>query len=309
VSRQSIYRKLTGRRRGVFGYSQLWTAPDHLLLVKSTRFAEYYQRFAFADIQAVVITELPDRIAAQIWSAIAAIAWAFLALLMYGAFAKGFFVITGALASAAVVVDVLRGPRCRCHLYTAVSRELLEPVDRVRGARAFLAEIRPAIEAAQGHLDHPPAEPASAAFADRPPEVPQPPGYLPEILFLVFLIDAALVLADLRFPSNQIGNALPTTFFAEIVLAIVALIRRAGRDTRRLIYVVLVATLGCIGWDAFNLGRSFLVLLAESARRPHPQPLMTAWEPLAHGEAIFAAAWRITAGVIGLVLAYLSRVA
>ena len=36
-------------------------APDHVLQVKSSRFAEQYQRFAFANIQAIVITALPDR--------------------------------------------------------------------------------------------------------------------------------------------------------------------------------------------------------------------------------------------------------
>jgi hypothetical protein len=56
---QSIYRRLTGRKRTLFGYSQLWLAPDHILLVKSTRFAENYQRFALADIQAITVTETP----------------------------------------------------------------------------------------------------------------------------------------------------------------------------------------------------------------------------------------------------------
>jgi hypothetical protein len=55
----SIYHRLTGRKRTLLGYSQLWLAPDHILLVKSTRFAESYQRFALADIQAVTVTETP----------------------------------------------------------------------------------------------------------------------------------------------------------------------------------------------------------------------------------------------------------
>src|SRR6266849_5352271 len=99
---KSIYQRLTGRKRTLLGYSQLWLGPDHLLLVKSTRFAEEYQRFALADIQAITLTE------------------------MHG----------------------LLGTRCRCYLHTAVSRELLRPVSRVRIARRFLARLRPAIEAA-----------------------------------------------------------------------------------------------------------------------------------------------------------------
>ena len=307
MARKSLYRRLTGRRRGVFGYSQLWMASDHILLLKSSRFVERYQRFSFADIQGIVVTELRDRIAVQIWMMVAAILWAAVALTVNGTLAKGFFLVTGAIAIAGAAIDILRGPRCRCHIYTAVSRELLDPVSRTRTARKFLGEVRPAIEAAQGRLEHV-AETPSTPLGDQPPEVPDPPGYLPEILFLVFLIDAALVLADLRFPRNQIGNALPTTFFAEIVLAVVALVRRAGRDTRRLIYVVMLATLGCIGWDAFNLSRSFIALILESVGHSHREPLMSTWEPLHHSQAVFAAAWRIAAGVIGLVLAYLSRI-
>jgi hypothetical protein len=103
---ESIYRRLTGRKRTLLGYSQLWLAPDHILLVKSTRFAENYQRFALADIQAITVTETP-----------------------------------------------LGG--CRCHLHTAVSRELLAPVASARAARDFLAAIGPAIAAAQGSLSAP----------------------------------------------------------------------------------------------------------------------------------------------------------
>ena len=307
AARQSIYRRLTGRRRSVFGFSQLWLAKDHLLLVKSVRFAENYQRFALADIQAIVITESPDQAAMQIWAAAGAVLWALVSLAVSSTFAKVFFLATGGCAIVVVLLDFLRGPRCRCHLYTAVSRELLAPVNRLRVARAFLTVVRPAIEAAQGRLEKIPVEAPSPAAAIQPPEVRHAPGYLPELLFVLFLIDAALVLADLYFPRNQIGNALPTTFFAEIVLVIVALIRRAGRDSRRVIYALMLATLVCIGWDAVNLGRSFLALAIESAGHPRAVPLMTSWEPLHHSEAIFAAAWRIAAGVIGLVTAYLSR--
>jgi hypothetical protein len=309
AGRKSIYRRLTGRRRGFFSYSQLWLAPDHILLVKSTRFAENYQRYSLADIHAIVVTELSDRVAAQIWIAAAAILWALAALAVSGTFAKGFFLITGVVAMATVVTDILRGPRCRCHLHTAVSRELLAPVDRMKTARAFLGHIRPAIEAVQGKLEHTPAEPSPPGMGDSPPEVSRSPGYLPEVLFVLFLVDAALVLANLHFPRSPIGNALPTTFFAEIVLVIVALIRRAGRDSRRVIYALMLATLVCIGWDAINLSRSFIALAVEASRRTNPEPVMVSWEPLAHGEAVFAAAWRIAAGVIGLVSAYLSRTA
>ena len=54
---RSPYRKATRRHRTLLGYSQLWFGDGHLLLVKSTRFSEEYQRFAFSSIQAFVVTE------------------------------------------------------------------------------------------------------------------------------------------------------------------------------------------------------------------------------------------------------------
>src|SRR5579862_3831897 len=119
MARKSIYRRLTRRRRTLLGFSQLWLAPDHLLLVTSSRFSETYQRFAFSDIQAIVVTESPDRTVPQIAAAALAILWTLAALTPASIFARGFFLATGAIAFAAVLVDLLRGPRCRCHLQTA----------------------------------------------------------------------------------------------------------------------------------------------------------------------------------------------
>src|SRR6266851_2934651 len=146
------YRKLTRRARNLIGYSQLWLGPGHLLLVKSSRFIEQYQRFAFSDIQAIVITTLPDRTVFQVAGAAVAIAWISAVLAVTSLFAKAFFAITGALGLAAMLADIMRGPRCRCYLHTAVSRELLAPVSRTRTAAAFLSKLKPAIEAVQGSL-------------------------------------------------------------------------------------------------------------------------------------------------------------
>jgi len=53
-----LYRKAARRRRTLTGHSQLWMGPGHLLLLKSTHFAEEYQRFTFASIQSIVATEV-----------------------------------------------------------------------------------------------------------------------------------------------------------------------------------------------------------------------------------------------------------
>ncbi len=309
--RTSIYRRLTGRKRTLAGYSQLWLAPDHILLVKSSRLVEHYQRFALADIQSLVITTVVDRTPLEIGAAGAAILWTLIALTVTSLFGKIFFVVTGAIGIALVVIDLARGPRCRCHLYTAVSRELLAPVGRVRTAQKLLIELRKAIEAIQGALpaDRIPLETQRPVlpFDAPPPEVPQPPGYLPELLFGLFLANAALLLVDIRFPHAQISNALFTTVFGEIVIIIFALMRRPGRDPRRIIYGVMIFSIVCIGWDAFDLGRSFFEVVTEAARRGNSIAYDTSLNVWGQRRALFAAGWRIAAGGFGLLASYMER--
>ncbi len=171
---KSIYRKLTGRDRTFLGYSQLWLGPDHILLVKSTRITEQYQRFALADIQSITITESRNRM--PVWIAeSAAVADAVdggIFRISALSLRKYFFAITGAMALALVIADIARGPRCRCYLTTAVSRELLRPVSRMREAESFLAMVQPAIEAAQGSLPSTKQNAEPPAANEKPPEVP-----------------------------------------------------------------------------------------------------------------------------------------
>jgi hypothetical protein len=148
-----VYRRLTGRKRSLSGFTQLWLGPGHILLLRSHRFTEEYRRFAFADIQAFVITEVTGRMKFQLLGLVATAAlWTLGFVAVNLVFAKAFFGITGALVFAIVMVDIARGPRCQCHVYTAVSRELLAPVSRLRRARTFLVQVRPQIEAVQGRL-------------------------------------------------------------------------------------------------------------------------------------------------------------
>jgi hypothetical protein len=320
----SIYRRLTGRARSLGGYSQLWIAPTHILLLRSTRFREHYARFALADIQAVVITELPSRMPLQTALGAVAALWMFGSTLVSFGFAKGFFLVTGGIALAFAIADIARGPRCRCFLHTAVSREPLTPVGRMRVARKFLAQLQPAIEAVQGSVamehiqeleDRSSSQSLggpSAAPLDQPPEIAQSPGYLPEIVFAMFLINAALILAGMLFRNAQVINVLPTTLFSEVLLVVVALFRRGSRDPRRYIYVLMLVALLGIGWDLVLLAQSFgrLIMAAAESQRGQPTPLMTTmpdWTAFPRAHAIIAVSWRAGAGLIGMVAAHLER--
>ena len=318
---RSLYRRLTGRARTIGGYSQLWIADDHILLVRSTRFTERYQRFALADIQAVVITEEPSRTPLEAALGATALLWMLAFLLVSSTFAKGFFAATGGLALAWVIVDMARGRRCRCHLHTAVSRELLPPVARMRIAERFLEKLQPAIEAVQGAV---PVEsiaaieertsafaPAGPSAAVEPPGISPVPGYLAEVVFGVFLTNAAVILATVLLRKNVqlVTNILPTTLFGEIVVVIVALLRRS-RDRRSLIYPLITIALLGIGWDLVGIGRHFgawFNLAIAEAQRGAPAPIASFWSLFDRSQAFIAAGWRAAAGVIGLAAALWQR--
>ncbi len=313
MAEKSIYRRLTAKKRTLLGFTQLWIAPDHLLLLKSTRFAESYQRFSFADIQSIVVTEMPDAKAFQFLVLAGIITGAVGFLSVDSLAARIFFGAIGAIALLAMIGNIALGPRCRCVLNTAITHEELAPLSRTRSAQKVLDRLRPMIEAVQGSLtpDRAAAVDLPRESFEKPPAVASSPGYLPESLFILFLINAALVLAGARFPKLQIPGILVSTIFGEIVLSIVALVRRPGRDPRQIIYGIIVAALLCMGWDAFQLASGItngVNSFVEAARRGvNTPPDIRQWIGFAESGAIFAAVWRLIAGSAGLISAWMER--
>jgi hypothetical protein len=310
----SIYTKLTPTRRTFFGHTQLWLAPDHILLLISSILAEDYKRFSFSDIQSIVVTELPSRVVPQVIMILAALAWMALWFAVDLTFFKWSFVVTGSLALLWSIVDIARGPRCRCYLHTRVSKELLAPVSRVRIARNFLATVRPMTEAAQGVLAPAQLDTAEAPYASWEPEPPQivaSPGYVPEVLFAVFLINAAVIWGTVVFPKNaEIPGILVNTLFAEVVLIIVALVRRRGRDARVIIYVVIALTIVGFSFDVVTMSRQlfgwYLVTIEKAKNNDKSTTFLTMF-PVGGHRAMVAYSWRAAAGFIGLAAAFWER--
>jgi hypothetical protein len=305
---RSAYTKLTGRNRGLMGYSQLWLAPDHILLLTSSRFTEEYKRFSIADIQAIVVAEIPPNIGLQVVMVVAALAWMGLWFAVDSKFAKWFFEVTGGLALLRSISDIARGPRCRSYLQTRVSRELLEPLNRIKTARRVLATLRPMIEAVQGVLE-PSSFPApvstSEASVAPPPAMTSAPVYLPEIVFGLFFVNAILFWASAAFPKIQeIPGMLISTLPIEALLVVVALARRKGRDPRVVPYVILAASIVAIGFDVVSVVRDlggWFISLQEKARNGDkiPSAYMTLF-PGNPNRAVIASIWRVVAGAVGL---------
>jgi hypothetical protein len=307
-----IYTKLTPAKRRLFGYSQLWLAPDHILLLSNSRFAEDYKRFAFSDIQSIVITDLPARVVPQVIMIVAALAWMCLWFTVSSAFAHWSFIVTGTLALLWPIVDISRGPRCRCYLHTRVSKELLAPVSRMKTAENFLAVVRPMIEAVQGVLSaEPPAAIETTSWEAPPPEIVSSPGYVPELLFGLFLINAILIWASIHFPKiPEIPSALLTSLAAEVMLIVVALVRRPGRDARVVIYVVIVLAIIGIGFDVMPISRGvlawYLDVLEKTKHGDKSTTFVTLFQSGDRGTVI-AYAWRAVAGTFGLAAAFYGR--
>jgi hypothetical protein len=147
---QPHYRKLPGHRRGFISTASLWTATDHLLSVKSSRFREEYKRFYFRDIQAIVITEVPRfpvSTRAAVLGTVLAIAMVF-ARTRSPALIIALWLVAAGLAAAWIYISAARS--CVCRLYTAVSREDLPSLYRIRTARKVLLDLESRIVQAQG---------------------------------------------------------------------------------------------------------------------------------------------------------------
>jgi hypothetical protein len=312
------YRKATRRHRTVGGFTQLWIGDGHLLLVKSTRFTEEYRRFAFSSIQAFVVTELPFNFVPLAILALAAAAAVVWALRLELPAARVWASAPGALVLFGLLIHFVRGPRCRCTIHTAVSREPLEPVSRMRTARTLLARLTPEIEAAQGGALTPErareVHQTGISPTGQPPDIPRPAVYIPEILFGLFLLDAALIAVELRYVNAELTSLLATTFPAEFVMAIYLLLAApmlAGRRSRVISRIVAGLAILCMLVDAgllINAGTNWIASVMDATRlgRPPTSAALVRW-PAPEKFPYYSSVWRAAAAVLGLAGAAIER--
>jgi hypothetical protein len=163
----ALYRKLPGTRRGFIQKSSVWAGPDHLLLVRGSRFRDEYKRFYYRDVQAIAVARAPRFHISTRSAAIAVACWvAFAGVQILPRLSSGFETIglvamalaaeTGLTLFGIVLILVwayVSGKQsCRCRIYTAVSADELPSVYRRWTARKFLAELEPLIAQTQGAI-------------------------------------------------------------------------------------------------------------------------------------------------------------
>lgn len=262
------YRRLPGRglrRTGPITlartHSRLWFGADHLLAIDSNGYSEDYRRFYFPDIQTITVRKTSRGRNWNIALGTFAIACA-LAGLPFGPIGAGIFWTLGGLSLFLLLTNATRGPTCVCHLQTAVQRDELPSLSRLRVARKALAQIRPVLEEVQGTVTAEEvvarvrtaaleglaqASPPSPRTAARPPPPSLPmskySGWIHAVTFCLLL--GLGVIASLDFFVRHVGLVIAGTALAlgTSVAAIIAVVRQQdsglGRGLHRLSWAVV----------------------------------------------------------------------
>jgi hypothetical protein len=147
------YIQLPGSYFSLKTSAKLFLGKDHLLSLQNTGYTESYKRFYFKDIQAIVAQKTGDGMLWSIVHAIFTAAWILLALIIdkpvysfvFGWIPAGIFLIS-------FLVNILSGPTCVSYIYTAVTKEKLRSLNRLRKAQKVMVQLRPFIDNAQGRL-------------------------------------------------------------------------------------------------------------------------------------------------------------
>lgn len=160
------YRKLPARGWTWSGRARLWLAADHLLEVHSTSLTEHYRRYFLRDIRALVIQRTH---AALWWSLLGGLllllcGGAAVALYLIGAdraleperifmwFFAGIFAVGAVAGLLVLLLQLVFGSSCVCHIETTAGRRVLAAPRRLRPAERLLAELAPIISSAQSSM-------------------------------------------------------------------------------------------------------------------------------------------------------------
>lgn len=176
------YTKVPGSRgSSAMSYHRLATASDHLIAVSNTWGSETNKRYAFTDIQALVLHRTG---AWLVGNCILGAITAFLLLPALGSSDEDIQITFGVIFGIFLIPFVLHlaaGPTVKLYIQTATSHDQLGGIQRLRKARRVIEYLAPLIEQAQNN--HEATRTAIAkATAPVPPPLPviAPPAPAPE---------------------------------------------------------------------------------------------------------------------------------
>jgi hypothetical protein len=149
------YKKIAGGARpGRLAVTtmSLWQGPDHLLQIERDGYAENYRRFHYADIEIFTIRLDNRRRNIAIVFGIIVGAMVLLAILLNTGGGSIFFLCCAGFFMIPFIYNLVRGPTCIVHVTTAVQREELQSVRRVKQALRLMQVVRDQAAQTQGVL-------------------------------------------------------------------------------------------------------------------------------------------------------------
>ncbi len=326
------YKRLPGRgpRRGGFinvslSKCSLYLSDDHILAVDSNGFSEDYKRFYFFDIEGI-ITRRTRRWGSWSIALGLMIAGSLLgALFLESESVRIFFWILSGALLVFLLINVLRGPTCICHILTAVQEEQLPSLNRLRVARKVIGTLRLAIEKVQGKLslEETKANESqetvhtimqnSRRSQGRKHQIRHYGGTIHMIAFALMLIDGLLIGIDLlrHTPTIIAVSSFVTVMYC--ICIVIALGKQHGSDIPGTVRRIAWASLGFICVSYF-LSYIQFVLMAPTLMMRRSNPMITQWDmyramlDLSPQDSsfirfiyIFSAACSLILGALGLV--------
>lgn len=226
------YRRLPGKRRTLAEVATLYLGPDHILMVRSTRINEDYQRFYFQDVQSILVRK--TAMFHFVWAAILVV----LAMLA-ASVTRDIRWPLGILASGGVFLWV-RGPSCEVRLHTGVTAERLRSLHRLKTAERVIPILREQIESVQGRLVSAPEDYAAHMASTPPPltiaastQALRPRGKDHVFFFSFLALEAALVGASVAAPSHALNLAAGAAALIEFLAFVIVLVRQTQQRVPR----------------------------------------------------------------------------
>jgi len=200
---------------------------------------ERYNRFYFADIQAVTICQTQTGLVWNILFGTGA------GLLTLGAIADGLgplILVWLAIFTVPLVVNISLGPTCSCHIYTAVSTHKMPCFNRLPKAIMFLQTIKPLLAEIQGEvrdeeivervpLIPPVRRTAPGTLMPRPTR--HYGGHVHTILLSLLFIGAVVSGMQLLAGAEFFGWVMAIVLVAQFGMSIAAAARQSGSDIPR----------------------------------------------------------------------------
>lgn len=229
------YQRLPGKGRKLFGKHTLWLGEDHLLAVDNNGYIEYYRRYYLKDIQAFLVRRTGR---GTLWS----IFFGFMLLLAAAGMANTDSGNIGAIVTWSIIaglflllllVNLFRGPTCRCWIKTPLGTAELGSLRRLRNVDRFTQRVRPLMDRVQGRLtpEEMAAQTASggaAPFVMNDQQRKAQQSKIHEAAFALLLLTAAWTV-QLLFNNGMAVMMVAFVLHILLFFCIVAAVARQGR--------------------------------------------------------------------------------